>query len=893
MDMLEDVFVLLETAKRLEKKPDNRIEAATKYYEAVYLIRQVLLNIPHDEASEPTRRLLTDKIEFYTQEAQRLYFDDSSTAPSTIQVDPRSPLSANGVIPHKQDPQKPPPPPPSSSSSESPRFTQSAYLNRIAGQANKKLGEAIELDERNQRQAALQAYLKASELFLQAIKQTENNLQSKPSSSSSLLAVLTRRLEGALDRVEQLKHPNRPIMAQSKAGDVRTTTTSTTKTFANGTSGGMELSKDEIAVLKQSSRIESGLFLPWSEEEARALSEQVQNLKAVVAKPWKDPDGDLKLSEKQKRKFYQWARPMDIAQRRNAAVKQKPPVMIRSINPYTIRQAYVTDCSFIASLCICSLFEKRFRKRLVTSIIYPQDKHGIPIYNPLGKYYVKLWLNGVARVVVVDDTLPIDRHSNILASHTSSNGEGRHQLELWVSIIEKAYMKMCGGYDFPGSNSGIDLFSLTGWIPERIFFPKNPQKVRDFETAPERAWDRIFSAASFGDCLITVSTTRELTEDQADALGLVTGHAYAVLHVVESRNGTRLLQLKNPWAEKGWKGKYSPHDNVSWKEDGLATELGYNPSLAAQHDDGVFWIGWDDVLCYFRNIQLSWNPSLFAFRVTTHAFWPKDKGEQDDTFNVGENPQYILELSREAIEKNATVWVLISRHTRKIDDEDESFLTIHVVRSGCKQRVWYPHGPNTVINGAYTNNPHVLVRYDVTGDEDRYLSLVLSQHEKRKDLAYTLSVFCTEPFSLGRPSRVLPFSMEIPSSWSPSIVGGAVGTKSFFRNPMFAITIGENMTLQLRCSTSKTIAVNVMMLAIPPGTSLTNCRNTAAKSRGGKPILDSGNYRHAFVATEPTSVLAGSYVIILSTWSGQMGSFNLYVASSLKLPASHIVQVPS
>jgi calpain-7 len=158
---------------------------------------------------------------------------------------------------------------------------------------------------------------------------------------------------------------------------------------------------------------------------------------------------------------------MEICRIRNKSLRQKSPAMIKNINPYSIKQAYVTDCSFIASLCICSLFEKNFRKRLVTSIIYPQDKNGVPICNPEGKYYVKLWLNGVARVVTVDDLFPIDRHANLLCSHSSSSGhENQQQLELWVSLIEKAYMKLCGGYDFPGSNSGIDLFCLTGWIPE-------------------------------------------------------------------------------------------------------------------------------------------------------------------------------------------------------------------------------------------------------------------------------------------------------------------------------------------------------------------------------------------------------------------------------------------
>ena len=450
-------------------------------------------------------------------------------------------------------------------------------------------------------------------------------------------------------------------------------------------------------------------------------------------------------------------------------------------------------------------------------------------------------------------------------------------------------MKLCGGYQFPGSNSGIDLFCLTGWIPERLFFPRDPDRIRDFETPAERAWDRIFSAASFGDCLITVSTTTDMNEKQAEAIGLVTGHAYAVLNVRETRDGLRLLQLKNPWAEKRFKGKYSPHDPTWRSNKSLAEELQYNPSLAEKHDDGIFWIGWQDgILKYFNNVQLSWNPSLFAFRVTTHGFWPLNQGLQNDSFNVGENPQYTVTFSDEALAKKPTIWILISRHTNKIDEDDDSYLTIHIVRSGLKKRVWYPHTTNTVVNGAYTNNPHVLVRYDVDSKDDRYLSLVLSQHEKKKDLAYTLSCFCTEKFTLGRPPMLLKMSKEIRGRWVAGRSGGPVGSKTFFHNPIFALSVkGNSAEMQLRCTTAKTIAVNVMMIPVSAGTPLSSYRKAASR----KPVLDSGNYRHAFVATEAAFVPSGNYMVVVSTWGGQEGDFSLCVASSCDI-ANGIVEVP-
>lgn len=167
-----------------------------------------------------------------------------------------------------------------------------------------------------------------------------------------------------------------------------------------------------------------------------------------------------------------------------------------------------------------------------------------------------------------------------------------------------------GGYDFPGSNSAVDMFSLTGWVPERIFFAENESKVQDFETPAERAWERLKSASSFGDCLITVSTSSKLTESEANSVGLVTAHAYAVLDVIESKQGTRLLQLKNPWMKGGWKGKFSSFDRINWTES-LQRECRYNLKEAIKHNDGIFWICWKDILLYFQNIFISWNPGKY------------------------------------------------------------------------------------------------------------------------------------------------------------------------------------------------------------------------------------------------------------------------------------------
>lgn len=42
-------------------------------------------------------------------------------------------------------------------------------------------------------------------------------------------------------------------------------------------------------------------------------------------------------------------------------------------------------------------------------------------------------------------------------------------------------------------------------------------------------------------------------------MGLVNGHAYALLRAIEPQPGLRLVKVQNPWGSTEWNGKFSDH----------------------------------------------------------------------------------------------------------------------------------------------------------------------------------------------------------------------------------------------------------------------------------------------------------------------------------------------
>ena len=246
------------------------------------------------------------------------------------------------------------------------------------------------------------------------------------------------------------------------------------------------------------------------------------------------------------KKLSKWYRAVDILDKKYFV--NGYPDIATHITGYEIMQKGVGDCSVLSSLAVSAHheFKSNHSVRLISNNIYPQDQNGKPIYNPEGKYIVKLKLNGNWRSVEIDDHFPIDSFGDFICSYSNKG-------KMWVSIMEKAYVKAHGGYNFPGSNSSRDLYILTGWLPEIVH-------LKEYDR--QKLWTRIHCGYQKRNCLITCSTG-SMQLDRADSLGLVSGHAYAILEV-EEFEGTKLLMVKNPWGHKSFKGKFSVNDTESW-----------------------------------------------------------------------------------------------------------------------------------------------------------------------------------------------------------------------------------------------------------------------------------------------------------------------------------------
>jgi len=608
------------------------------------------------------------------------------------------------------------------------------------------------------------------------------------------------------------------------------------------------------SVLAEGAAMHSFCFGPWVERD-----------EGFVARAWfEDPDGRLELTEPQRGALQKWCR---FPQTLLATGAQNSAVVFADLpTSDIIRQGFVPDCSLISALSVLAEYESRFSRPVLSGIIHPRQEVGgkqMAAFNRCGWYQCRLFINGTSRSVVVDDYVPVDHNMHLLCAHSS------RKCELWVTLLEKAIAKIMGGsYAIYGSNPGVDIFHLTGWVPENVPLRAGISSpcgipVHLAETVSEHVSNglpELFYTALDGyvrgHCVVCVGTTELMdavqheeaqlhgyTEGVSVSTGLVANHAYPVLDC-RYVNGLRLLLLKNPWGRIRWRGRFSPGD-AAWSDHPCVAAALACKCLSTDEDDGRFWIEWDDVTRYFSNFYLCWSPQALGlhclqvhdrFDLMPHV---KDSLLENDTDLLAFNPQFLLHLSALPPDNDGDVgiWVLLSRHVRKRGEPHRHFINVSVYSTG--SRICCPDEP--LKQGVFSDGECALTKLSgamVQGSND--FVLVVSQHMSNSAFNFTMQVYITVPGTLTPLPPLVPndfASGSVRGEWTPRTAGGCGNDVwSFFQNPQWRIEVPQGglavLILLVECPAADSVNVRLFSGAVAQPDALKSAISSGAYTRG-------------------------------------------------------------
>ncbi|WEW58744.1 cysteine protease [Emydomyces testavorans] len=688
---------------------------------------------------------------------------------------------------------------------------------------------------------ALEAAIRAAENYLSALR-----LATDPKEKKSLDA----KCKEYITRAEGIKHSKEsspePSNRNTKGAVRPRREPVSTRTLSN---------REQI-ILLENSKLNGAVFPPWSaqpDSEEFELDEEGELF---------TDSSELKLSKLQWEIFNGWKRPSELFSREVPVdFKEDNNVLMVSKKPMDLVQDVTTDCSVVASLCAGASQDTRGYSQLVRLVkMYPCDRdRSVPLVSPSGKYIFRMHFNGCFRKVVIDDRLPSSKTSRSLYVIDRNN-----PTLIWPALVEKAYLKVRGGYDFPGSNSGTDMWILTGWIPEQIFLHHD-------EVAPEQLWDRLFKSFREMDVLLTIGTGKLTTREERE-LGLISLHDYAILDMKDV-NGKRQFLIKNPWAGGAvWKGLGGASALSALQE----IESEFRPSQRSALSPGTFWMDCDEVLQHFENLYLNWNPCLFKHRQDIHFRWDLSKvAPVPGCFT--ENPQFAV-----TSKAGGKVWLLLSKHFKTgeaseaenqlLDSEvdDSAFISIYVFdKRG--QRAYLSDGP--LQRSPYVDSPNTLVRLDMPADMT-YTAVVAEQSLHRSSHSFSLSGFSTSPLSISPATEKYAHVRKFQAAWTISTAGGNAESERYPSNPQFRLKVADSCDIAVLLETENTDLATHVKIFWSNGERVANVRSRDI-------VCDSGDYRRGFALAEGNAMAEGTYTIVCSTFApDQLGRFTLRVSST-------------
>ncbi|KAG7091220.1 hypothetical protein E1B28_010271 [Marasmius oreades] len=546
--------------------------------------------------------------------------------------------------------------------------------------------------------------------------------------------------------------------------------------------------------------------------------------------------------------------PLSAAQEEMSAVWRVPSSeeyslsMSPNVLPQDISQNVIADCSVCASISVCLEHARRFGTNPFEKLLHARSN---------SVYDLKFLYNGAWRKISIDNQLPYHPELAVPLCLTCSPEDKSRKPAFWPSLVEKAYMKLMGGYDFLGSNSSIDLHTLIGWIPEHLNI-----KSSTFER--ERTWTRLIDGFTrVGGCMVTVGTGKDQQSSQIP-FKLLASHSYAVIDIRADGN-ERIVTILDPWVR--------PSDT----------------SAISERPSRIMKLTWSQVLNVFEGIYISWDPKIWPESLIHHGSWRP----QDTTISS------VRVAMQSSTDEDDEILVLLSRHiedTRKTSE----FIALKVQLEDEEVEILAAnHDSDHAIStkGSYTNSPHILARLPISRSylseqSSAILSIsVLYDGQLTTEVGYTISVYAKSHLKLtwGKRPETTMFVETIPGSFNNRTAGGNPTYPSFMFNPQYHLRLSPERAsvrtkgrVMLTVEGSKDLPMQIMVVW---------SQGQRIIEPSEKDIVTtSGPYSYG-VARLSTQLLPGDYNVIVSAFEpGYTGDFKVTVASSLRFNLANVPQ---
>ena len=251
------------------------------------------------------------------------------------------------------------------------------------------------------------------------------------------------------------------------------------------------------------------------------------------------------------------------------------------------------------------------------------------IMNPDGYYELVLNINGKPQIVILDDYLPVDKDSNkLICAHSNKN-------ELWVSLLEKAWAKVNGGYaNIIGGTPMEALEFLTGFS-SLSYDTENKDEADLTEYKIEIV--KNLKEADTKTSIITCTTT---TKENIDKVGLINGYTYNMIdfYHIDKSDGNKeyLFKLKNPWSKGEWNGDWS--DKSALWDEKAKSQVSFSDK-----EDGIFYMNDTDFFKYFTHVEICY--VLYDATSVMYTVEGEEKNKNGIVFNIETEKEGFLSVS--------------------------------------------------------------------------------------------------------------------------------------------------------------------------------------------------------------------------------------------------------